>query len=169
MNKKFLSLICAGLISVSVVGCSSQPKEEDSKDQKPAATEQTKDESKIKDGTYEVETKEADDKGYKANAIITVKDGKISEAKYVEFSDDKGDKKDDEEYNKKMKEVSGANPQEYEVAIADQVVKAQSGEIDGVTGATGSTAKAKELFAKAFENAENGKAEKELIEVKAAK
>ncbi|WP_024620809.1 FMN-binding protein [Metaclostridioides mangenotii] len=167
MNKKILSVLCAGIISISVVGCSSKPAEESKDDQKTEVSTPKDNESKLKDGTYEAETKDADDKGFKATATIVVKDGKISEAKYLEFSD-KGDKKDDEEYNKKMKEVSGTNPQEYEVQIADQVVKAQSGEIDGVTGATGSTSKAKQLFAKAVENAGNGKTEKELMEVEAA-
>lgn len=171
MNKKLLSLVCAGILAISVVGCS--PKnDEDTKNEEPKTEASTqkeeKTESDLKDGTYEAETKEADDKGYKATATVVVKDGKISEAKYVEFSDEKGDKKDDKEYNDKMKEVAGTNPQEYEVSIADQVVEVQSGDIDGVSGATGSTAKAKQLFNKAIENAKAGKTDKELIEVKAA-
>ena len=161
MKRKVLVGLCASLLTLSLVGCSSTPKEEAPKKEAP----KTEEAAGMKDGAYEAETKEADDKGGKARASIKVKDGKIVEASYNEFTDD-GDKRVNEGYNKMMKEKSGTNPSEYEPAIEKQIVDSQSAEIDGVTGATHSSAKAKTLFDAALKNANEGKTEKELVEVK---
>ncbi|MGL5715518.1 MAG: FMN-binding protein [Paraclostridium sp.] len=113
----------------------------------------------MKDGVYEVETKEADDHGGKAKVSVTVKDGKITEASFIEFNDN-GNKRENPDYNKNMKEASGTRPQEYEPELEKQVVDKQSAEIDGVSGATASSDKAKSLFASAIENANEGNTEK---------
>lgn len=163
MKRKVLVGLCASLLTLSLVGCSSTPKEEAPAKEEPTKTEETA--AEMKDGVYEAETKEADDKGGKARASVKVEDGKIVEASYNEFNDD-GDKRANEEYNKAMKEKSGTNPSEFEPAIEKQIVDSQSAEIDGVTGATHSSAKAKSLFDAALKNANEGKTEKELVEVK---
>ncbi|MBO3445489.1 FMN-binding protein [Clostridium sp. CCUG 7971] len=162
MKRKVLVGLCASLLTLSLVGCSSTPKEEAPAKETPK-TEETA--SGMKDGVYEAETKEADENGGKARVSVKVESGKIVEASYNEFTDD-GDKRANEGYNKMMKEKSGTNPSEYEPAIEKQIVEAQSAEIDGVTGATHSSAKAKTLFGAALKNANEGKAEKEVVEVK---
>ncbi|MDO5039105.1 FMN-binding protein [Clostridium sp.] len=159
MKRKLLVGLFAAALSLSLVACGG-----DKQTDAPAA-DNSKQEATMKDGTYEVETKNADDNGGKARASVTIKDGKITEAKYNEFTD-KGDKREDKEYNKMMKEKAGTNPSEYEVKIEEGVVKAQSADFDAVTGATNSSAKAKTLFEEALNNAKEGKTDKELVEVK---
>ena len=155
MKKKLVVLLCSAMMTMSLVACGGADKPED----KPQDTAQ----QTMKDGTYEVDTK--DDKDGGARASITVKDGKITEAKYNEFTK-AGDKRADKDYNKQMMDVAKTNPETFEVEFEKQVVAAQKHEIDGVTGATSSTAQAKQLFQKAMENAEAGKTDKETIEIK---
>lgn len=164
MKRKLALGLCTSFLALSLVGCSS-PKEEAPEEKAPEKEVAQENEGAMTDGTYEVETKDFDDNGGKAKVVVTIKDGKITEAKYNEFTE-KGDKREDEGYNEMMKEKSGTNPAEYEVEIEKQVMDVQSAEIDGVTGATGSSTKAKTLFQKALDNAAEGKAEKELIEIK---
>lgn len=158
MKRKLLVGLCVAALSLSLVACGGEKQTE-------APAEGSKQESTMKDGTYEVETKNADDNGGKARASVTIKDGKIAEAKYNEFTN-KGDKREDKEYNKMMKEKAGTSPSEYEVKIEEGVVSAQSADFDAVTGATSSSAKAKTLFGEALNNAKEGKTDKELVEVK---
>lgn len=164
MKRKLTLGLCTSLLALSLVGCSSSDEKKPEAEAPEKEVAQTE-EGAMTDGTYEVETKDADDKGGKAKLVITVKDGKIAEAKYNEFND-KGNKRDDEEYNKMMKEKSGTNPAVFEVELEKQMVEAQSAEIDGVTGATSSSAKAKTLLETALVNAAEGKTEKALVEVK---
>ena len=161
MKRKIAVGLCASLLTLSLVGCSSTD-EKAPETEAPAKTETEANASGLQDGTYEVETKEFDENGGKARATVVVKDGKIAEAKYNEFTE-KGDKREDKGYNDMMKEKAGVSPVEYEVEIEKQIVTAQSPEIDGVSGATSSSVQAKSLFATALENAKEGKAEKELV------
>ena len=82
---------------------------------------------------------------------------------FIEFNDN-GDKRTNEAYNKNMKDTAGTSPEEYEPQLEQQVVDKQSAEIDGVSGATSSSDKAKALFVAAIENANEGNTEKELVE-----
>ena len=110
MKRKLALGLCTDLLALSLVGCSS------AKDEAPEKEVATGSDAAMTDGTYEVETKDFDDNGGKAKVVIKVKDGKITEAKYNEFTE-KGDKREDEEYNKMMKEKSGTSPAEYEVEL----------------------------------------------------
>lgn len=162
MKRKMAIGLCVGLLSLSLVGCSSENKEEEAPKTDAPVSEES---AGMKDGVYEAETKEADEKGGKAIATIKVEGGKVVEVTYNEFNDD-GNKRDNKEYNEMMKEKSGTNPSEFEPEIEKQIKDAQSAEIDGVSGATSSSAKAKQLFGAAFNNANEGKTEKELVEIK---
>ena len=88
-------------------------------------------EVKLKEGTYEAETKNADDRGNKAKIVVKVDaNGKITDVNYNEFNAEKKEnKRDNEEYNKSMKEKAGASPAEFEPAIEKQIVEKQSAEI----------------------------------------
>lgn len=167
MKRKVIVGLCTSLLALSLVGCTSSDEKKSQTETPATETSQkaTETDAKIKDGTYEVETKDFDDNGGKARVSVKVEGGKIVEAKYNEFTE-KGDKRDDEGYNKMMEEKAGTSPSKYEVELEKQVMNAQSAEIDGVTGATGSSTKAKTLFAKALENAAEGKTEKEVMDVK---
>lgn len=159
MKKKLLAMLVLPLAAMAMVSCGGE--KEDTTTEAPK-TETT---AEYKDGTFEAETKDADENGGKARVSVKIEGGKIASATYNEFTD-KGDKRTDEGYNKMMKEQAGTSPSEYEVKIEEQVKEAQSADIDGVSGATSSSAKAKSLFAAALDNAKEGKAEKVMVEVK---
>ncbi|HCS99103.1 MAG TPA: FMN-binding protein [Enterococcus faecalis] len=98
----------------------------------------------LKDGTYSLKEKN-DSNGYHTTFSMTVKDGKVTESNYDNVNADGKSKKDDTEYESKMKDVAGVGPKEYIDTLNKEFVKAM-GEEDGspagvevVTGATHST------------------------------
>ena len=98
----------------------------------------------LKDGTYSLKEKN-DSNGYHTTFSMTVKDGKVTESNYDNVNADGKSKKDDTEYEGKMKDVAGVGPKEYIETLNKEFVKAM-GEEDGspagvevVTGATHST------------------------------
>ena len=98
----------------------------------------------LKDGTYSLKEKN-DSNGYHTTFSMTVKDGKVTESNYDNVNADGNSKKDDTEYESKMKDVAGVGPKEYIETLNKEFVKAM-GEEDGspagvevVTGATHST------------------------------
>lgn len=98
----------------------------------------------LKDGTYSLKEKN-DSNGYHTTFSMTVKDGKVTESNYDNVNADGKSKKDDTEYESKMKDVNGVGPKEYIETLNKEFVKAM-GEEDGspagvevVTGATHST------------------------------
>lgn len=161
MNKKLVATLCASLMAFSLVSCGGEDKKADGGAAAP----------ELKAGTYEVEQKEADDKGNSAKISITVDAaGKITEVKYNEFNTkDNVNKRDNEEYNKMMKDKAGTNPAEFEPVLENAIKDKQSAEIDTVTGATNSTETAKQLAKAAIENAKAGKTEKTSVEISKAK
>lgn len=148
MNKKrILALVAATVLSVAVLaGCGSK-----------------KDENALKDGTYAVESKEADERGYKSELTLEVKDGKITAVSYDEVNNGAG-KKTDEAYNSKMKEIKGTCPSEAFPVLEAAVVEKQTAEVDAVTNATSSSDTFKAFAAKAIENAKAGNTDKALME-----
>ena len=98
----------------------------------------------LKDGTYSLKEKNYSN-GYHTTFSMTVKDGKVTESNYDNVNADGKSKKDDTEYESKMKDVAGVGPKEYIETLNKEFVKAM-GEEDGspagvevVTGATHST------------------------------
>ena len=98
----------------------------------------------LNDGTYSLKEKN-DSNGYHTTFSMTVKDGKVTESNYDNVNADGKSKKDDTEYESKMKDVAGVGPKEYIETLNKEFVKAM-GEEDGspagvevVTGATHST------------------------------
>lgn len=104
------------------------------------------------DGIYKAEAKDFDDHGYKAYATIIVKDGKISNAYYDYLTKDTGTYKSrDEEYQKNMKDKSGVSSNEaIESLINSLITKQDPGQVDAVTGATGTSTEFKELMSEAL-------------------
>lgn len=140
-SRKVLSLIAVAALSTTILaGCGGS---------KDASTEAT-----LKDGKYTAES-DVDDRGYKSTIEIEVKDGKIATAKYNEVNDEEGTSKlDDAEYNKKMKDIAGTNPEEAFPQLETALVEKQDpSAVDAVTGATGSTEGFKAVAAKALESA----------------
>lgn len=98
----------------------------------------------LKDGTYSLKEKN-DSNGYHTTFSMTVKDGKVTESNYDNVNADGKSKKDDTEYESKMKDVAGVGPKEYIETLNKEFVKAMSEEdgspagVEVVTGATHST------------------------------
>lgn len=95
----------------------------------------------LQDGTYKLEEKNYSN-GYRSVFEMVVKDGKITESNFDYIDADGKSKQDDTEYNEKMKEKSGTDPQTYIPELNDELVSAM-GEEDGspadvevITGAT---------------------------------
>ncbi len=162
MKKKLIATVCASLMAFSLVSCGGEKKEAEQPTSKPAEEQ----EAKLKEGTYEAETKNADDRGNKAKIVVKVdSEGKITNVDYNEFNAEKKEnKRDNEEYNKSMKEKVGTSPAEFEPTLEKQIVEKQSAEIDGVTNATSSSTLAKKLAAEAINNAKEGKTDIALVE-----
>ena len=158
MKKKILAMLLLPMAALTFAACGGDETTE-------AEGTTTAPTEAVADGVYEVETKDADDNGGKARASVKFEGGKIVEVKYNEFTE-KGDKRDDAEYNEMMEGQAGTSPAKYEVAIEEAVMASQSAEFDAVTGATSSSAKAKTLIGEAINNANEGNTEKELVEVK---
>ena len=83
----------------------------------------------LKDGTYSLKEKN-DSNGYHTTFSMTVKDGKVTESNYDNVNADGKSKKDDTEYESKMKDVAGVGPKEYIETLNKEFVKAM-GEEDG--------------------------------------
>ncbi|EHB6451077.1 FMN-binding protein [Enterococcus faecalis] len=98
----------------------------------------------LKDGTYSLKEKN-DSNGYHTTFSMTVKDGKVTESNYDNVNADGKSKKDDTEYESKMKDVAGVGPKEYIETLNKEFVKAMGKEdgspagVEVVTGATHST------------------------------
>lgn len=98
----------------------------------------------LKDGTYSLKEKN-DSNGYHTTFSMTVKDGKVTESNYDNVNADGKSKKDDTEYESKMKDVAGVGPKEYIETLNKEFVKAMGEEngspagVEVVTGATHST------------------------------
>lgn len=134
-SRRVLSLLAVAALATTVfVGCGN------------------KEEAGLKDGTYEKKSA-ADERGYVASIAIEVKDGKIANVKYDE-ANDAGSKLADAEYNKKMKEISGANPEEAFPALEKALVEKQDvAAVDAVTGATSTSDSFKKLAEEALAEA----------------
>ncbi|MBE6054329.1 MAG: FMN-binding protein [Clostridium sartagoforme] len=135
-SRRILSLLAVAALATTIfVGCGA------------------KEEAGLKDGTYEA-TGEKDDKGNTASIKIEVKDGKIATVKYDEVSSEGVSKLDNEEYNTKMKSVSGSNPIEAFPALEKALVEKQDvAAVDAVTGATSSSNNFKTLAEEALSKA----------------
>lgn len=160
---KIVNLILAvALVFAIAVGCTQTPPKEGTQDQtenqqedkKDAELGEDKQENKeetppqesaeegpttpegVKDGTYEGKT-DKDERGNYGIAKITVKDGKITEAEYTEYTEDGKPKSKENgyEYEEGLKAIE---------ELPKQLLETQDIEkIDTYTGATGTTNKFK--------------------------
>ncbi|MBD7915151.1 FMN-binding protein [Clostridium sp. Sa3CUN1] len=134
-SRRIVSLLAVAALATTVfVGCGSK-------------------EAGLKDGTYTAQG-QPDDKGNTASIEIEVKDGKIATVKYDEVSSEGVSKLDNEEYNTKMKSVSGTNPIEAFPALEKSLVEKQDvASVDTVTGATSTSNNFKTLAEEALKSA----------------
>jgi major membrane immunogen (membrane-anchored lipoprotein) len=103
--------------------------------------------------TYSSSEADFDERGWKATVSVTYENGKITSVMYDYVDKDGNKKRDNEEYNKSMKEVSGVSSLEASQALEASLVNSQNPEkIDVVTGATSSSTKFIELAKNAIES-----------------
>lgn len=110
-----------------------------------------------KDGTYKATYDRNDVRNWRAFVEITVKDGKISEAKY-DYTNDKGEiRTDNKGYTDAFKAANKYTPKEGFDELVKRLITAQDAEkVDTLTGATHSTKNFKQLAAAALDNAKKG-------------
>jgi len=82
---------------------------------------------------------EEDDHGWTGQIAITYVDNKITAVDYQELNADEMKKVDDANYATMMSDKSGVTPAEAKKQLEEQLIEKQSTDIDGVTGATGTT------------------------------
>ncbi|WP_338471113.1 extracellular electron transfer flavoprotein PplA [Niallia sp. XMNu-256] len=94
----------------------------------------------LQDGEYSLEEKNLGATGWRTVFKMTVKDGKIVTSDYNNVNAENQLKTDDDEYQKNMSEKAGTGPQEFIPALNDDLVAKQAaGDIEVVTGATGTS------------------------------
>lgn len=121
----------------------------------------------LKDGEYKLETSE-DERGWAHTFTLVVKDGKITESNYDMVNKDGGMKTADKDYNKNMKDKSGASFAEaVEKLNAELVEKQDPAEVEVVSGATSTTDSFKEYATQLVAAAVEGNTETIKVELKA--
>lgn len=137
--KKLISIICVVcLCAVAFVACG------DNK-------------ASLKDGTYRAEYTDFDEHGWKEYAVVTVKDGKISDVDFDSVNKDGGRKSENEAYREAMEPVANTYPGKFYPELEAQLKEKQDpAKIETVAGATVSTNAAKELAKALVSNMQNG-------------
>lgn len=167
------SLVLASTFVLAACGGRNDTKK-DSSDSKTSevAKDSSKKESKemvktaggeLKDGTYTLEEKNFDDKGWKVNFSMTVKDGKITKSDYDYLDKDGKKKSEDKAYQKAMSEKTKEKigPADYIPALNEELVKAQdAASVDVVSGATHSSEAFKNYAQQLVQAAQAGKTDK---------
>lgn len=143
MKKLFALLIAGSMTLTALVGCGTKEVA------KEATTEQTTTEAAP--GTLKAEG-EADERGWKAVVELTVaEDNKITAVDFDYVNGDGAKKSEDEEYNKKMSEVTGITAADAMTQLEAKLVETQDIEkVDTVAGATGTTDDFKAMVTKAL-------------------
>ncbi|MGI6189104.1 MAG: FMN-binding protein [Clostridiales bacterium] len=147
--KKVLGLILTMLLVVAVVTACGSTKDNDSKDQG-----KTNEPVTYKDGTYQAEDPDFDDRGWKAQIQIKVEGGKIKDVVYDEVNQEGKKKSEDEDYHKNYKEQRDVELLDaYDKLQKSLVDKQNPDAVDTYTGATSTTAKFKALAKEALKDA----------------
>lgn len=161
MKKKIVlaSLLFASVLTLTACGSSSE-KEATKETTTEAAKVEKKDTAmaELKDGTYKAETG-FDERGWKAVHTITVSGGKVTESTFDYENEAGALKSEDAEYNKNMEEKSGISSKDATDKLDEEFLKAQSADVEVVTGATHSTENFKATAAALLEAAAEGNTE----------
>lgn len=150
---KVLSVVLTLILSIGLLSsCGKKPVNDT-----PAPANGTTTSGAFKDGIYKAIYDRNDVRNWKAFVEITVKDGKVAEAKY-DYTNDKGEMRTDNKgYSDAFKAANGYTPKEGFTKLGERLVAAQDAEkVDTLTGATHSTKNFKQLAAAALESAKKG-------------
>ncbi|HEM4306120.1 FMN-binding protein [Streptococcus suis] len=130
---KSLVVLGAALTLVACGSSSSSSTTSSSSSAASSASESTS--STWKDGTYKAETG-YDERGWKFVHEITIEGGKIT-ASTADYEDKDGNlKSENAEYNATMKEKSGVSSAEATDKLDEELLAAQSADVEVVSGAT---------------------------------
>jgi len=114
----------------------------------------------LKDGTYQLEEKNADEHGWKAKFSMTVESGKITKSEFDYINDKEEKKSEDKEYDKSMSEKVKTGPATFIPELNESLVSAQSADgVDVVTGATHSSLTFKNYAQQLIQAAQAGNTE----------
>ncbi|WP_167628352.1 extracellular electron transfer flavoprotein PplA [Listeria valentina] len=145
LKKVAMGLTAVVASSMLLVACGNDNSSSDKKSSNDTKQEQKKSadaktDGTMTDGTYKLEEKNYDDKGWKGFMSIKVKDGKITDANYDYKNKDGKLKSEDADYEKAMKAKVKTGPKEYLKELNDSLVKNQAaGAVEVVSGATHSS------------------------------
>ncbi len=156
--KRLYTVIIIALISIfALTGCgSSESKESTSSNS-----------SMYKDGTYKGTYDKADKRGWKPQISIVIQKGKIEKVEFNEIDKNGKLKTEDAKYGKSMKEKSSTEPKEFIPKLNQQLIDSQTdSKIDGITGATQSTTKFKELSKDVLAKAKTGDTSETVLTMK---
>ncbi|HFI0320693.1 TPA: FMN-binding protein [Streptococcus suis] len=127
------SLLVLGA-AVTLVACGAK-EESTTSSTAETTTSESSSASAWKDGTYKAESG-FDERGWKFVHEITIEGGKIT-ASTADYEDKDGNlKSENEEYNTNMKEKSGISSAEATDKLDEELLAAQSADVEVVTGAT---------------------------------
>jgi major membrane immunogen (membrane-anchored lipoprotein) len=149
--KKLLSIIAAGVMTLSILsGCGKATEtattEKAVETTAPAATVETTAAAPTS-ATYTASAKDYDERGWKAQLILTYENDKIVKVEYDEINKDGKKKSEDEGYTKAMKDAKGITPAEVYAKLTETALKEDK--VETVTGATVASKEFETLFAEA--------------------
>lgn len=161
--KKILSVIL--MSGALLAACSPEAPTENNVNDKEIKDVTIEEENKLVDGTYRVEEAEFGETGWKEALEILIVDGKISEATWESVDEDGLNKFDDDNYQEIMTAQDGLGPQDFIPALEEALVKEQEpGNVDVITGATGTAEKFKKYSQLLIDASLEGKTEVIIID-----
>lgn len=162
--KKIYALAIIALVSIfALVGCGTSNSKESTSTTKSTSSNS----STYKDGTYKGTYDKADKRGWKPQISIVIQKGKITKVDFDEIDKNGKLKTEDVNYGKSMKKKNGIEPKEYIPKLNQQLINSQTAlKVDGITGATESTTKFKELSKAVLEKAKTGDTSEAVLTMK---
>jgi len=148
LKNKVILILTTLLILTILIGCSPQTPP-------PTPSPTPEGDTAYNDGTYTAKG-EADDKGWTPEATIVIKDGKITEARYDEYSSESSTfKTEDEEYKESFMNANKVDIVKVYERFGNELVEKQDpNKVDATGGATSSGNKFIELANKALKQAQ---------------
>jgi len=152
LKRKYLMLLLI-LVMVVAAGCNGDGNE-------------TKEESKWKDGTYFATYSHTDGHNWRPYLTIIIADGKI-ESGWMDYQKPDGTiKSKDEGYGERMLECTGVEPTEVYTSFNDDFIKNQDlAKVDAVSGASHSSHEVQEMGAALLKKAETGDTSEIVLEM----
>ncbi|WP_411681357.1 FMN-binding protein [Clostridium thailandense] len=166
--KKLSTLIAIALVSIfALTSCGTSSNKENTSTTNTAKESTNSNSATYKDGTYKATYDKSDKRGWKPQITIVIQNGKIIKTDFNDIDKNGKLKTEDSNYGKSMKEKNGTEPKEFIPKLDQQLINSQTAsKIDGITGATQSTTKFKELSKAALDKAKIGDSHEIILPMK---